>query len=108
MLTDPQRQILEILILTTEEGRQASVREMADIVGCMSNNAIACRMNGLIRKGFISTPTPTEARSIRILRDVDGTPYMTPKQRLQKLCRALGAKDFRSAIKRLEVACEAE
>jgi len=81
---------LTFVILTTEQGVQATTRETSRYFRCLSTNATATHLRSLIRKGYLAPPLEEgQARSVRILRDEHGRPYRTPLERLELLMAAL-------------------
>lgn len=89
-LTNRQRETLCFVILTTEQGVQATTREIDRHFGCESSNATPTHLRALMRKGYLAPALEAcQARSIRILRDEHGRPYRTPLERLEMLMAAL-------------------
>lgn len=68
-LTGRQQEIFDfILAALREEGVIPSVREICEAFGFASTNAVACHLDALAKKGFISR-RPGAARSIEIAPD---------------------------------------
>lgn len=91
-LTPCQRTLLDRLIQTTDAGRQANYRELMDAFDFSSTNAVNCLLVELETRGYIQRAAQPRARSITILRNPDGSPYLTPLERYEALCGALGCQ----------------
>jgi SOS-response transcriptional repressor LexA len=90
-LSPSQRAVLDCLIRTTDAGRQANYRELMQAFGFKSTNAANCQLRQLESKGYIRC-SARNARSISILRNSNGTPYLTPLERYEALCGAIGCR----------------
>lgn len=96
-LTPRQREVLEMLITTTEQGRQCTMREIGERFGYRSTNATGTQLRALHRAGFIVLGERMQ-RSVTILRLPSGEPYELPSVRLERLIDALGCVGFRDAL----------
>lgn len=93
-LTDRQRQVLEILIRTTEEGCQATIQEICDELGLLSKQATHEHMRALSWAGYIALANKSR-RGCRVLKNPDGSDFLPVQAKYAVLCQALGCPEGR-------------
>jgi len=100
-LTRKQAEILAYLkTYIVKNTYPPSIREIGDEFGINSTNGVFDHLNALTRKGYIQREY-FQARSITILRNEDGSPFLTPLQaETSKLLGALGDYNFPKPIER--------
>lgn len=76
-LTDRQWEILDVFFNhLLEHGSQPGLRDLAAALGTANHNVVKCHIAALIKKGWLAPPANKgDARSMRILRQPDGTPF---------------------------------
>lgn len=99
-ITDQQRKVLDIIVETTDQGRQASMREICERLGFASSNSGIDHLRYLEQKGYIRR-SGRKSRCIEILFDSSGYVYEPPVVRLERLIRALGCENYRAALRRV-------
>lgn len=74
-LTRRQAQILNAIIRFIEaQGRTPSIRDIGQMVGCVSTEGVVCQLVAIEKKGFIERSSGS--RSTKVLRRPDGTPVI--------------------------------
>ncbi len=62
-LTDKQRKVLRTIFTMTADGRPPTCRELMEVFGFKSTNAVSCHLRSLTKKGYM-TVDPVRARGI--------------------------------------------
>lgn len=97
-LTSRQREALDILVVTTDRGRQATLREIGDAMRISSTQGVSDHLAALAAKGYIRLDPDARTRSVTILFDSRGRCYECPVDKLQALVEALGCETYREAL----------
>ena len=100
-LTEKQGKILEFIADYIDgHSYPPSIREVGDHFGIKSTNGVFDHLNALVRKGYVSREYFT-ARSITILLDKDGNPFLTPTAReVTKLFGMLAQYELDASVKK--------
>lgn len=85
-LTKRQHVMLDVICAHIEEqGYSPTHRELMDLMDIKSTNGVADHLKALERKGYIERAEHCKVRTLKVLRDTAGRPYLTKGEQIARL-----------------------